>query len=227
MQIGRIGQTRLGVHPAWLLGVPVFTILFAMLPVPSLTERLLLAAHPLAWAVCVFAHEAGHALTARRFGVQVRSVALMPLGGVTAFAEELRSGREELWVSGAGPGVSLALALLCAAAAFVTKSAVSASLQALALFNAAVFAVNALPALPLDGGRMARATLWLLGHDRERATRIADRISLVSGYALGGLAGASVSLIPGGPSIAFTTAAILTWTSLVLVRMSFRRLRRT
>lgn len=223
--VGRIGSTRIGAHPVWLVGVPLFSVLFALLPGQELGGRLLLAVQPIAWAVCVLAHEAGHAITARRFGVGVRGVALMPLGGVTAFEEELRSGREELWVSGAGPGVSLLLALLFAAPSLATAGALHGSLEALALFNAAVFVVNALPALPLDGGRVARASFWLLGRDRERATRIADRLGLVSGYALGGLAGASTSLIPGSPSIALATAGVLVWTSIVLVRLSFRRMR--
>jgi Zn-dependent protease len=227
IQIGSIGHTRIGAHPAWLVGVPLFSALFALLPGQDMLGRLLLAAHPVVWALSVLAHEAGHALTAQRFGVQVRSVALMPLGGVTAFEEELRSGREELWVSGAGPGVSLALALVFAMLGLATTGELHGSMQALALFNAAVFAVNVLPALPLDGGRVARATFWLLGRDRERATLFADRLGLVSGYALGGLAGASTSLIPGGPSVALATAGVLAWTSIVLVRMSFRRMRGT
>ena len=226
-EIGRIGHTRIGVHPTWLVGVPLFSALFAVLPGQDTTGRLLLAGHPIAWALCILAHEAGHALTARRFGVNVRSVALMPLGGVTAFEEELGSGREELWVSGAGPGVSLVLSLVFAMLSLTTTGELHGSMQALALFNAAVFAINALPALPLDGGRVARASFWLLGRDRERATRIADRLGLVSGYALGGLAGASTSLIPGGPSVALATAGVLAWTSIVLVRMSFHRMRRT
>src|SRR5262245_59954743 len=93
--VARIGRTKLGLHPAWLVGVPLLTAAFASLPAPTPTDRLLVLAHPLAWALCVLLHEAGHALTARAFAVGVRSVALMPLGGVTAFDEELRTGREE------------------------------------------------------------------------------------------------------------------------------------
>jgi Zn-dependent protease len=192
------------------------------MPAHPTADRLLLALHPLAWALCVMAHEAGHALTARRFGVQVRSVALMPMGGVTAFEEELRSGREELWVSIAGPATSLMLTLLFAAGGVVTSGALQASLQALALFNVAVFAVNALPALPLDGGRVARAAFWMRSRDRAHATVLVDRLGIVSGYALAGLAGGAIGLIPQAPSIAFASAGALVWTSVLLVRMSFK-----
>jgi Zn-dependent protease len=226
IRVGRIGQTALAVHPVWLAGVPCLTAVFATLPAQTAAERLLVALQPLLWASCVLLHEAGHALAARRFGVGVRSVALMPLGGVTAFDTELRSGREEFSVSAAGPAASLALALLGAAGAAGTDGPLAGTLRALALFNAAVFAVNALPALPLDGGRVARAAFSLLGRDRERATIIVDRIGMVSGYALGGLAGAFITLIPQAPGFAVATAGVLVWTGLLLVRMTFHGRRR-
>lgn len=222
IRVGRIGKTVVALHPVWLVGLPLLTAAFAALPAPTPVERLLLATHPLAWALCVLVHEAGHALTARLFGVEVRSVALMPLGGVTAFAEDLRSGGEEFSVSAAGPAASLALTLLCGVGGTTLDGPLASTLHGLALFNAAVFAINILPALPLDGGRVVRAAFWLLSRDRERATLLVGRLGKVSGYALGGLAGAAIALIPRAPAVAFAIAGALVWTSVLLMRMAFR-----
>jgi CBS domain-containing protein len=50
-----------------------------------------------------------------------------------------------------------------------------------------VLAINLVPALPLDGGRMLRAVIWWRGGDRSRATRTAARLGRGVGLIVGGL----------------------------------------
>jgi CBS domain-containing protein len=59
----------------------------------------------------------------------------------------------------------------------------------LALINAVLLVFNLLPALPLDGGRIARAIVWGLTGDANRATRACARLGQLLGAAMigGGL----------------------------------------
>ncbi len=144
----------------------------------------------LAGAVGLFAsvllHEAGHALVARRYGVEVKEIRLWFLGGVAQFDDMPRQRGAEAVVAIVGPIVSFAIgfvllrvapALSGSAAAFMVVAYVGVTNIALALFNL-------LPAIPLDGGRVLRSVL-ALALTRERATAIATSVSAVMAVLLG------------------------------------------
>jgi CBS domain-containing protein len=94
---------------------------------------------------------------------------------------------EEFRVAAAGPAVSLLLALIAAVASIALEGAGSlwdvatlnnvstGMLEVLVSFtasiNAALLVFNLIPAFPLDGGRIARAAVWRVTGDRQRATR--------------------------------------------------------
>src|SRR5450755_2119440 len=61
---------------------------------------------------CVVLHELGHSLTARRYGVRVPRILLMPIGGMAEFDHIPRQPSAELLITIAGPAVNFAIALL-------------------------------------------------------------------------------------------------------------------
>ncbi len=133
---------------------------------------------------CVVLHELGHALTARRYDVETREIVLYPFGGV-ARIERMPSGKAELVIALAGPAVNFVLALLLGAALLALRSRIPGSPEELfsgasilvQLFwaNVILFGFNLLPAFPMDGGRVLRATLSLFVGE-SRATHVAALI---------------------------------------------------
>ena len=119
--------------------------------------------------VSVYLHELGHALTARRLGIQPRDIVLMPLGGMARFEATAIPPRSDLWIAAAGPLVNLALAAIAAVPLMLTSSDVSllqplsgqSILLLIVQMNLILGVTNLLPAMPLDGGRILRAGLSL------------------------------------------------------------------
>ena len=144
----------------------------------------------LAGAVGLFAsvllHEAGHALVARRYGVEVKEIRLWFLGGVAQFDDMPKQRGAEAVVAIVGPIVSFAIgfALLRLAPALVGSSAVLMIVAYVGVTNVALALFNLLPAIPLDGGRVLRSLL-ALALTRERATAVATSVSAVMAVILG------------------------------------------
>lgn len=117
-----------------------------------------------AFFASVVLHELGHSFTARRFGVGVSRILLMPIGGMAEFDSIPREPRKELLITLAGPAVNFVLAALL----WWPFSRLPETLY-LYSFNGLIYQLfganlvmgifNLVPAFPMDGGRIFRAVL--------------------------------------------------------------------
>ncbi len=145
---------------------------------------------------CVVLHEYGHALTARHFGIGTKEITLFPVGGVAWLDRIPTQPRQEMLVAVAGPAVNLVIVILLLAAMGVSHVIDLGALtqhrgeimhklllwesfgKQLLLANVAMIVFNAIPAFPMDGGRVLRALL-ATRLPRPRATMIAAGIGKV------------------------------------------------
>lgn len=118
--------------------------------------------------VCVVLHELGHSLTARRYGVRVPRILLMPIGGMAEFDRIPRQPRAELLITAAGPAVNFVIAAVLALMfglprGFPLHVEFEDSLKGighlLLYWNAIMGTFNLIPVFPMDGGRIFRALL--------------------------------------------------------------------
>jgi Zn-dependent protease len=208
VQLARVFGIRVGASPTW------FLFLFLMiwwlsslfrdaLPDSSDTVTYAVAvAGALLFFVSIALHELGHAVVARRNGIDVLGIDLWVFGGLARLSRDSASPGEEFRVAAAGPAVTallLALGLVGVAATshsdatldLFDEGGVSTPLLGLlawlTLVNAGLLLFNLIPGFPLDGGRIARAIAWKVTGDRHRATRLAGRLGQGVAYVLIGL----------------------------------------
>lgn len=144
----------------------------------------------IAFMASILAHEFGHALTARRFGVGTESIQLWALGGVARLDRESPSAKAEGWIAAAGPIVSLLVGLASLGGWFFLGGADGGDfvgvLLWLGVINGLLAVFNLLPGSPLDGGRILKAVRWGIHGDRHRAAREAGRAGVLLGWATAG-----------------------------------------
>jgi Zn-dependent protease len=143
----------------------------------------------------ILLHEVGHTVTSLDRDVEVRSISLFLLGGVTESVGEPRSARDEIVIVGIGPLISLVIGAVFGLLVRVLPDFSVAELIAgwLAWMNCAMAVFNLVPGYPLDGGRLLRALLWLATSSRYRATRLAAGVGQV--FAITLIVGAALSLV--------------------------------
>jgi Zn-dependent protease len=122
----------------------------------------------------VLLHEASHAYVARHYGYRVTSITLHFLGGMTAIDSEARKARQEFWIAVVGPVTSLAVGGAALGLWFVTPDGLLlVAVEGLAGANLLVGALNLVPGLPLDGGRVLKAAVWGVTGDQHRGALVA------------------------------------------------------
>lgn len=210
IKIGKLFGIQVGINYNWFIIFFIMVVSFSgyvrdqfgasqssSLTFAVLTTLLLFAS--------VLAHEFGHALTARAFGIQTRKIILHLFGGVAFLESEPRRPLHEFLIAIAGPAVSIALAVVFGGLYFLILGHASELIvllvQLLAGLNLMLGVLNCAPGFPLDGGRVLRAVVWAATGDYLKSTRIA---------AMGGVA-VGLGLILWGVSIVMVslTGAIL------------------
>jgi Zn-dependent protease/CBS domain-containing protein len=203
---------RIGVDRSWFL--LLFLIIFL---VSGSFRSSLQSSDAVAYATTVvtvllfygslIVHELGHALVARREGIDVKRIDLFLFGGLTQMSRDTSSPGEEFRVAVAGPVMTLACVLVCLVIDLaivgphrlwqaieltpgIHITPVLLSLSWLLSINVLILAFNLVPAFPLDGGRIARAIVWARSGDKTTGTRVAAKLG--QGFAVilaaGGLA---------------------------------------
>jgi Zn-dependent protease/CBS domain-containing protein len=168
---------------SWSLAGGLFPHLYGGLTVT--TYWVMGVSGALALFVSILLHELGHALVARRYGVEMRGITLFIFGGVAEMSDEPPSAKAEFFVAIAGPIVSIVLAgAFWAVAQAPLPTAVYGVLAYLATINVILVAFNMVPAFPLDGGRVLRSALWQWKNNLRWATRITSQIGSAFGIVL-------------------------------------------
>jgi len=133
--------------------------------------------------VVVTMHELCHSLMAKRFGIEVREITLLPIGGLASMSKMPDKPSQEFLISLAGPMFNLAVIavfyvpmrlFLGDEVLFHSLSTATWPLTLVYIYciNLVLAFFNLIPAFPMDGGRLLRAILAKY-MDYKKATRIA------------------------------------------------------
>ncbi len=168
-KLGRVAGIDIYLHPTFLL-----VLLFAKIMGGSVLSVLLVFGF-------VVLHEYGHALMARRFGIETEDITLYPFGGVARLRRMPRAPGAELLIALAGPAVNFAIVAFLTVLGLVGFGSLVAGtvfenvFAELVKINLILGLFNLIPAFPMDGGRVLRALLvsWL---GRAQATTIAATV---------------------------------------------------
>jgi len=187
LYLGRYSGIKVFIH--WTFSLILIWIFFtSMRSGLSLIDTAWSLIFVLAIFFCVILHEFGHALTAKRYGIQTKDIILLPIGGLARLEKLPEDPKQELWVALAGPLVNVVIFLILSIVISISgiQLAEMDSIQLrgntlllfLASANLILAIFNMIPAFPMDGGRVLRALLSLR-MPRVRATAIAGGIGQI------------------------------------------------
>jgi Zn-dependent protease/CBS domain-containing protein len=170
-KIGRFSGIDVKVHWTFLLLLAFFAFL-GYRSSGSVAGALTPIAVIVALFICVLLHEFGHSLVAQRLGLEIHSITLLPIGGVSNLESLPEKPADEVKITVAGPLVNVVLApvffgvgLLFGALPrvpgdlFTGIGSVGQFFFYLGYLNVVLALFNLIPAFPLDGGRILRALL--------------------------------------------------------------------
>ena len=170
-KIGRLSGIDVRVHWTFLLLLAFFAFI-GYGASGSLVGALTATVTIVALFFCVLLHEFGHSLLAQHLGLEIHSITLLPLGGVSNLESLPEKPVDEVKITLAGPLVNVVLApiffgvgLLFGAVPrvpadlFTGIGSVGQFFFYLGYLNVVLAVFNLIPAFPLDGGRILRAIL--------------------------------------------------------------------
>ncbi len=215
-----VAGIRIGVDAGWLL--TLFIVIIYLSPSFRATLHssdgvayLTTVVSALLFFFSLIVHELGHAIVARRQGIEVKNIQLFLFGGLTQMSRDANSPGEEFKIAAAGPAATALMVVVFAVIdlvivgphrlwhAFLLDSDIQVtpvllSLSWLLLMNLIVLIFNLVPAFPLDGGRIARAIVWKTTGDKRKGTRAAAMVG--QGFAIV-LAGFGIFLLLHGSGL--------------------------
>ncbi|MGP9649269.1 site-2 protease family protein [Arthrobacter sp. MYb211] len=177
LKLGRIGGVPVYLSNSWFIITAVITVAIGLqlsnnALIPPLVAYLLGFACAVVIALAVLVHEVSHALTARAFKWPDAHIVLTLMGGHTQFGSFKAKPGASLAVAMAGPLSNFVLAGL----AWLALQLPNLGLYPGLLLNFFVYAnlllgaFNALPGLPLDGGRLVESAVWKLTGSQFKGT---------------------------------------------------------
>jgi Zn-dependent protease len=141
-------------------------------------------------------HELSHGLVAKRFGIRVKEITLLPIGGVASMTKMPDKPYQEFLISLAGPMLNIGVVIIFYLPLYyilgpevlfhpLSVATFPLTIAHIYWINLILAVFNLIPAFPMDGGRILRAILaGRLGY--RRATKIAVNFghifALVFGY---------------------------------------------
>lgn len=202
-QLARVFGIRIGASASWFIvfGLVIYYLssYFEDTVIGSqMTTFGIAVGGGILYFVSIVLHELGHALAARREGMEVTGIDLWLFGGLAKLNRDSNTPGEEFKVAVAGPVVTLVIAVLCAGAAIAISSPDTAKhaillgsnrttpevalLSWLAFVQVILLLFNLIPAFPLDGGRIARSIAWKATGNKHRGTKIAGQLGVGFSY---------------------------------------------
>lgn len=173
IQIGKIFGIPIKLHITFLFILPIFAFVFARNNAPygfadqstSLLNYILSLTTTILLFMCVLLHELGHSYVAKNYGVEIKDITLMLIGGVSSMEEIPRNPTQELKIAFAGPLVSIVIGIILLVINFFLVNFIPNYLDSiiymifniLASINIVLGCFNLIPAFPMDGGRVLRA----------------------------------------------------------------------
>ena len=165
-----------------MLKIGRFRMSLAVIPVMAVMGYLNGIEKVAAFFAALIIHECAHGIMASALGVRFYSVELLPFGCVARIENMgTLSGGKEVAIAAAGPVLSMAVA--AGIYAWGRVQYMGAFSEAFKNTNLMLGAMNLLPALPLDGGRIVYTVLGMI-IPKDTANRVGGIVGIFAGVAI-------------------------------------------
>jgi Zn-dependent protease/predicted transcriptional regulator len=182
-QIGSIRGIPILLHVSFLVTVIFFIWLFAdhtfeifgivfgfgEADVPIWLKYLFSSITSILFFLTLLFHELSHSVVAQSYGIKIKSITLLIIGGIAQMEDIPKEPRKEAMISAAGPAFSLGIGIFAYAiyisfyqvneVTWTFGNAFLMSVSIIAYYNILLGIFNLIPAFPMDGGRIFRAML--------------------------------------------------------------------